>query len=122
MIYVAHRLKCGSDEITALKEQAKGMNLKAALMIGGDVHHAGAEYSDGTGHIIGAGLQAWNAYVDEIGKQGGLRGVVDIYLSRNPKLQNYFLIDYVLDPTLEKKMQEQIQLEKKLVEQYLPKH
>lgn len=121
-IYVAHRLKCGSDEITALKEQAKGMNLKDTLMIGGDVHHAGAEYSDGTGHIIGAGLQAWNAYVDEIGKQGGLRGVVDIYLSRNPKLKNYFRIDYVLDPVLEKKVKGQLDLERKLVEKYMPNH
>ena len=121
-IYVAHRLKSGSDEITALKEQAKGMNLKDALMIGGDVHQAGAEYADGTGHIIGAGMQAWNSYVDEIGKQAGLRGVVDIHLSRNPKLKNYFRIDYILDQPLEKKVEETISIERKLVQKYIPKH
>ncbi|GEM_PF-3924334 len=120
-IYVAHRLKSGSDEIVQLKEQSRGMNLKDTLMIGGDVHQAGAEYADGTGHIIGAGLQAWNSYVDEIGKQAGLRGVVDIHLSRNPKLKNYFRIDYVLDPTLEKKVQDKIDIERKLIENYLPK-
>lgn len=121
-IYVAHRMKRGSDEITALKEQTTGMNLKDTLVLAGDAHQAGAEYADGTAHAIGAGLQPWNLYVDEIGKQAGLRGIINVYLSRNPKLKNYFRIDYVLDPVLEKEINERIGLEKKLVERYLPRH
>ena len=118
--YISHRLKRGSDEITELKEQALGMNVKDALFLGGDAHQAGVEYANRTHHAIGAGLQGWTPYVAEIGKQAGLRGVVDFYFSSNPKLKNYCRVDYVLDPTLEAGMKEQINVEKKLIEKYIP--
>ncbi len=119
-LYVSHRLKRGSDEISALKDQAQGMNVKDALFLGGDAHQSGCEYADGTHHAIGAGLQGWNPYVAEVGKQAGLRGIVDFYFSRNPKLKNYCRMDYVLDPTLESSIKEQIELEKLLIEKYIP--
>lgn len=119
-VYVAHRMNRGSDEIAALKDQTRDMNIKDELALAGDAHQGGAEYANRRTHVVGPGLQGWNSYVDEIGKQAGLRGIVSIYLSKNPKLKNYCRVDYVLDPTLEAGIKDQINIEKLLIEKYIP--
>lgn len=120
-LYVAHRMKRGSDEIEALKDQTRDMNIKDVLALAGDAHQGGAEYANRRMHVVGPGLQGWNSYVNEIGKQAGLRGIVNIYLSKNPQLKNYCRIDYVLDPTLESFVKNQINDERKIIEKYIPR-
>ena len=68
-------------------------------------HQPGGAFADGTAYSMNPGMQPWDQYVSEIGKQGSLRGILNVEIS--PSLK-YFKWSYVLDPTLEKYMKKEV--------------
>ena len=99
-IYAIHSPSKGQDEVSGLMNHMARVNRKADLAVGGDYHHPGAGYADGTAFVAAAGLQPWTKYVDQIGKQGSARGIVNVFLS--PQNKGYARFEFVFDEALKK--------------------
>ncbi len=99
-IFAIHAPRRAQDEVTGLMRHTVKTNRKPQLAVGGDYHHPGIGWADGTAYVAAAGLQTWNQFVDEIGKQGGMRGIINVYM--DPQIEGYVKYELVLDPALKK--------------------
>ena len=99
-LFAIHAPRRAQDEVSGLMKHTVKTNRKPQLSVGGDYHHPGIGWSDGTAYIAAAGLQTWNQYVDEIGKQGSMRGIVNVYM--DPKIEGYVKYELVLDPAMKR--------------------
>ena len=99
-LYVAHRLREGVTELMGAKRQLLRANIDVQMAVCFDRHNVSVGYADGTAYALAPGMQTWNPYVDQIGKQPGLRGVLDIDYDRTGR--RYYRFRFVLDPALER--------------------
>ena len=101
VLYTAHKLKEGSDEITGAMKQILKSSKDADIVVYFDRHHPGIGFADGSAYTLAPGKQPWNKYVDVIGKFPSLRGIVNMSFD---KKKPYYKWEFVLDSTLEKYM------------------
>ncbi|MFC1752761.1 hypothetical protein ACFL96_05130 [Thermoproteota archaeon] len=99
-VYAAHCPKRGTDSVAGAMKQMLGANKDAKLTVFGDVHHGGGGYSDGSFVLVCAAMQPWVPYVDYIGMQPSLRGIINFEYDQKGK--EWFKWKYVLDQTLER--------------------
>ena len=100
-LFASHKPKNGPDVIIGAMQQLLDANVNADIAVFFDRHHPGGGFADGTFYIAAAGKQPWNGYVTKIGKTPGLRGIVNFY--HDPNKKGYGKLEFVLDPTLERK-------------------
>ena len=108
-IYAAHKLKEGSDELSGADKQIRKANIKADLIAAFDRHHPIVRYSDGSMKVLAPGNCPWNPYVDMIGKQPSLNGIINAYIDGNNK--GYYEIEFVLNPIIEPIIKKSRQIE-----------
>jgi len=98
-IYAAHKLKEGSDELIGAVKQLRKANIKADIVAAFDRHHPIIRYADGCMNVLAPGNCPWNPYVDMIGKQPSLNGIINTYI--DGKNKGYYEIEFVLNPIIE---------------------
>lgn len=98
MLYCSHGPTRGSDNVTGGLRQVKGSMREADVAVYGHVHHCGGGHGGDTFVVVGAGMQTWNPYLDRIGMEAGLRGIVNFAYDQDKEV---FKWDFVLDPALE---------------------
>ncbi|MBI4441078.1 hypothetical protein HY639_02840 [Candidatus Woesearchaeota archaeon] len=108
LMYAMHKPRSGKDELNGAMPQIRGSNQDADVVFLFHLHQPGGAFADGTAYSMNPGMQPWDQYVDEIGKQGSLRGIMNLEVlpMLNPAQPpiKYFKWTPVLDPTLEKYM------------------
>lgn len=121
-VYAAHSYKGATDPIMGIMNTVKKMKLETGIVSGGHVHQTGAGFADGKKFVINPGLQTVNKYVGVLGQIGGFRGAMNLEISRNPVLNDYFKVVWASQEYLEEKyLQVEKKAHKKIVEEYLPK-
>lgn len=100
-LFASHKPKGGPDVVIGAMQQLLDANVDADIAVFFDRHHTGGGFADGTFYIAAAGKQPWNGFVTKIGQTPGLRGIVNFYHDKNKK--GYGKLEFVLDPTLERK-------------------
>ena len=100
-LFASHKPKNGSDVVIGAMQQLLDANVDADIAVFFDRHHPGGGFADGTFYIAAAGKQPWNGFVTKIGQTPGLRGIVNFHHDQNKK--GYGKLEFVLDPTLERK-------------------
>ena len=97
-IFAIHAPKKAQDEVAGLMRHTIKTNKKPDLAVGADYHHPGIGWADGTIFVAAAGLQTWSQYVDQIGKQGSARGIINLFVS--PTEKGYVRYELVFEKTL----------------------
>lgn len=99
-VYCSHGPMRGSDNVQGAMRQIRGGNKKPNMAFFGHVHQSGAGHTGEAFITIGAGMQPWNPFVDKVGMQASLRGMITFEYDSDKK--GYFGWKFVLDPTLER--------------------
>ena len=98
--YACHGPGSGTDFVQAALRKLFIANKDVNEAYFGHVHIGGAGHAGKTFVTIGPGWQPWVPYVDMLGQQASLRGMV--ITERDPHKKGYFGWKFVLDPTLER--------------------
>ncbi len=100
VLFVMHRFPTRQNEIYGIAAHLRNMNNDADIVIAGDRHQPGIGYADKHAIILHPGMEPINKYVPVIGKPAGVRGFINLgYVPAKPQI---FKFDFVVNPTLEK--------------------
>jgi len=121
-LYVAHKLKGGKDELLPAMDQIMAIGSDADIVVCFDKHHPMVGFANGRIFAASPGMQTYNEYVDEVSKQPGLRGAMNLYLSDNPMMKKFFEAEIVFEETLVNKqpdLKNKRDLQKELTEKHI---
>ncbi len=103
-LFAMHKFPTSNDEIYGIFKHMVSMNNNSDIIIAGDRHQTGAGYANGQLAVLHPGYETINKYVPLIGKPAGLRGLINVHYDVNHK--GVYTVDFVLNPTLEKIIEE----------------
>lgn len=96
-IYAMHAPKRSHEEVTGLEKHISTSNVDCDVAIGGDHHHCGIGWVDGTLCIAAPGMQPHTKFVDSIAKSPGLRGYMTAYVRPG---EEWFKAEFDIDKSL----------------------
>jgi hypothetical protein len=97
-LFVMHRFPTRQDEGYGVLTHLRNMNNSADVVIAGDRHQPIIFYADGHAGALHPGMEPINTYVPFVGKQAGVRGIVNVLYDPNKK--ETYGWEMVLNPTL----------------------
>lgn len=96
-IYAMHAPKRSHEEVTGLEKHISTSNVDCDVAIGGDHHHCGIGWVDGTLCIAAPGMQPHTKFVDSIAKSPGMRGYMTAFVRPG---EEWFRAEFDLDKSL----------------------
>ncbi|MBM3246958.1 hypothetical protein FJZ17_00230 [Candidatus Pacearchaeota archaeon] len=98
-LFVMHKFPVRQDEGYGVLSHLRSMNNESDVVIAGDRHQPIIFYADGHAGALHPGMEPINTYVPFVGKQAGVRGVVNVLY--DPSKRETYGWEMVLNPTLE---------------------
>jgi hypothetical protein len=94
-----HKFPVMQDEGYGVLNHLRNMNSDVDIVIAGDRHQPIIFYADGHAGALHPGMEPINTYVPFVGKQAGVRGVINILY--DPSKRETYGWEMILNPTLE---------------------